>query len=398
MANASPIIELIPSTGKEEGWRRFLDAKGQFLKHQLPTRHELMRIHELVTPKAGFSDVPEVGKAEFMAELIVADRPDFEKKFKQLTERLAREPYQGKEDIREMYTYICATLVDLCRADTVVQAQESFNGTLRQLGMRTIRGNGLPEIVYHSHTCVYGGDDGEPAHVYHGLSTGLREVYAALCDKRDERMRNAQTLDDQIKAEAFFQTVGTRSVHPFFDGNGRTFLAHLALTLDRLGHPVSDYQTLSRLARGLTTVTNQLLEHILDDTGVGFLGELDSMMFNLALPKRQEHMARLRHGLDHAIHTGVYNRYTNAAWWQVKRVLLREGAVKPSDYEKGLFEAEAIAFRDYPDAEERGLVLVAIPQDERQQLSIQGKVSYHIDLPGVHIDTETGQLSRGNRK
>ncbi|MBI1970869.1 hypothetical protein HYS47_03920 [Candidatus Woesearchaeota archaeon] len=95
MADASPIIELIPSTGKEDGWKRFLDAREQFLKHPLPTRHELMRLHELVTPKAGFSEVPVNGRAEFMAELIIADRPDWEKKHRQLTERLARAPYQG---------------------------------------------------------------------------------------------------------------------------------------------------------------------------------------------------------------------------------------------------------------------------------------------------------------
>lgn len=242
--------------------------------------------------------------------------------------------------------------------------------------------------------CVYGGSNGEPAHVYRGLSTGLREVYAALCDTHDERMRNAQTLDDQIKAEAFFQIVGTRAVHPFFDGNGRTFLTHLALTLGRFGHPVSDYQTLSRLARGLTTITNQLLERILDDTHVGFLSELDSMMLNIKLPKRQGHMAKLRAGLDHAIHTNAYDMYTNAAWWQIKRVLLREGAVQPTDYEKGLFEAEELYFRDYPDAEQRGLVLIAIPQGEHQQLTRDGKVSYFFDLPGAHINTETGRLVR----
>lgn len=380
------VTELIPSTGKREGWQRFLDARDRFVQQPVPTRHELLQLHELVTPPARFSDMSERGKMEFIGELTFADRPDGDEKFRRAQQELQENSPPEGATLDQFYTHVYNVLMELCLRDTRVEPQESFNGVLRQLGVRSIHGQ-LPHAVYHSHMCVYGDGSGQGDIIYRGLSVELREVYAQLCNTYDTLMNRATTLDEKLAAEAFFQTVGTRPVHPFFDGNGRTFLTHLALTLTRAGFPCSDYDKLLQVSLGLTTITSNFLERLVNDVGIGFMTDPESMLMQIVPERRREYMKRLRAGLDEAINfvrdpNCRYSMYFASAAWQIKRMLIYDGAVQPQDHEKEYIGIEREQGLDGLRTDGKGLVLFIASDDIAcdDVINHDGQITYATDV------------------
>lgn len=343
--------DLIPSIGKEEGWMRSKQEYKNLIN--IPTSERFLKLHELATSPAANQPIPTEIADLFEPFLYITDRNDVDEKAQAFRNRIAfRDRLILSWQVlspSEQYGYMLNEFAEMCKEGTEVTVDTGLSGKLRIYGTRTINGK-VPETVYASHQCVYATErekelmeQGNPIlpTAFYGLSVGLDEVYGRFCAKYDEMVASSKTLDDRIQAEAFFQVLGTRSIHPAWDGNGRAFLAHLGYTLEQLGIPIEDYKIMEQFVPGLTIVTDELVRQNLSDASLTLIsgnGHFD-MAFNPAF--RRQYMEKLKQQLtaiiDHGTgKEGPYHELYYTAWWHIKRILIANGLAEPREEDKGL--------------------------------------------------------------
>jgi hypothetical protein len=334
--------EIIPSYGKEEGWKRYVSSLDSLLVARRPASEELKELHRLMT---GHLPVPSAAQLPHKTQLYILDREDGEEKQKILNERAKPqfEALEGTDDFSEIHDYlmeITNIYEELCKEDTEIDYKPELIGSLRAYGTRRIKG-GEPGTVFASHMCTFDGAGafgaalaGLPPPAYYGLSTGLDMVYTALCDKYDQMAQEAGTdFQKALLAESFLQVWGTRVLHPFWDANGRAFAAHLGLTLERHGIEVREWGVARCITADLTALNDDFLHHVLGNAGLGLINMLDHYKIQLDHALRQEYMGRLKKELEQGIETGLdpqssYWQYIRTAAWIIKKGLHRNGAIR----------------------------------------------------------------------
>ena len=357
---------MIPSIGKEAGWTNSRLEYKNLRSPNISTSERFLRLHELATSPATTEPLPTLIVNIFEWYLYIADRTDVDEKAQAFRERMAIRnslllPGQVMSQ-SEQYRDMLREFAEVCKEGTEVTIDTGLSGKLRSFGTRTINGMG-PETVYSSHQCIYPTEREKelmergnlilPTSFY-GLSVGLDEVYERFCAKYDKAVASSETLDDRIRAEAFFQVLGTRSIHPAWDGNGRAFLAHLGYTLDELGIPIKDYGLMGQFVPGLTRVTDALVDQNLSDAGLTLISGNDHFNMEFNPHFRRQYMEKLKqqlmkvigHGTDEE---GPYNEFFYNGWWQIKRVLIANDLVEPSEEDEKLLKMIENFFETLPE-------------------------------------------------
>lgn len=355
--------DLIPSIGKEAGW---VNSKREYQNlTNIPTSERLLRLHELATSPATTQSIPTEITDLFESSLYITDRNDVDEKAQKFRNRIAFRDrlvlsWQAMSPF-EQYRYMLHKFAETCKEGTEVTVDAGLSGKLRRYGTRTI--NGREETVFGSYQCTYPTDEekdlmqrGVPIlpTAFYGLTVGLDEVYERFCAKYDEMVASSETLDDRIRAEAFFQVLGTRSIHPAWDGNGRAFLAHLGYTLEQLGILIKDYKIMEQFVPGLTRATDALVHQNLSDAGLTLIsgqGHFD-ITFNPAF--RRQYMEKLKQQLTATIDRGTgkegpYYEFYYTAWWNIKRILITNGLAEPTEEDEGLLKMTSKFLAELPE-------------------------------------------------
>ncbi|MBI5158814.1 hypothetical protein HY992_01700 [Candidatus Micrarchaeota archaeon] len=223
--------EVIASANKLEGWKNYERSRDVFLRaHQWSTRREFLELHDVVCASSA-NGFPSIAANDFEFLLTVQDRRDGAGLERRLQEFARRNPDADFHQVTQ------ALFEFACEGVARAELETRTTGVLRVIGTRKLA-SGEKEIVYGSHECEFG-EDAQGPRGYYGFSSDLQcdhlYFYNLLCDLFDEKMKPAQTIEEKLKAIAWFQIVGTRLIHPPWDGTGRTFSAHLDLTLARIG-------------------------------------------------------------------------------------------------------------------------------------------------------------------
>ena len=346
--DVGPIFEMVPSAGKEVGWNAYLARLGDFLENPRGTNQLLRDIHSAVTQhyNRDTADIPDELRYELETDLYTLDREDGDDRFEEWKRSGIMDNFEGDmtENPAAWYAKARKQLREICEKSTDINLDLKIIGEVRQLGTRSI--DGAPEeSVFYGHTCFYEGfAEGMarafgatqfPPTAYYGLSRGIDKAYEALCDKYDEVRGQAEDIDGVLMAESFLQLAGTRLLHPFWDGNGRTFAAHLALVLEESGIRVRDYGTAVGLTGKLSDINDSFSKQVLGDSGVSLKQQVEHYYMSLVPNVRAEHMGSLQKGIEDVISQGIsedgkYFRYYQFAADAIKWQLLVSGLVEPT--------------------------------------------------------------------
>lgn len=241
--------QLISSENKGEGWKKFQTALPELIHSKKPTSEELPYLHKLTTDRAKTVDNPEV-KSATLQHLCFNDNTDTSPLESTLREELGKSG-KGYEEI--------TALIERVNLPFEIEPDYNIQGQIRTIGHR-VYPSGDREEVFGSHSLPFNNG------IFLGLTKNLRGLYNKLCDKFDEMWEEAQDNKEKLLAILYLQIIGTRFLHPFWDGNGRTFSGHFVLSLNRMGIPVTETPTQKVLDahRGtddffLSSITDQFL-------------------------------------------------------------------------------------------------------------------------------------------
>ncbi len=322
--------ELIPSARKQEGWQAFSAQMPYMMKNPKDTAAELKYIHRALNSHYDLTLHPFV-EQEMIRDLYILDRPDAEemdKKSVEVLKKIGKLP--NIEHMHPMQSFMIyrEKITEICKENTEIKFNPTLIGELRSFGTRKI--DDYPEeTVYCSHTCVFSsaaedfaittGVHPFPPTSYYGLSVNLDKTYQKFCDKYDAIIKESDSFEEKVLAQGFLQSLGTRTIHPFFDGNGRTFGAQLALTLNRHEVDLKDYETVALVGNELTNNTNNLLKEVLKSAELDFISDSWHFTIKMAQRSRADYMSRLNGAINEAIELGIepegkyYSYISNAA-------------------------------------------------------------------------------------
>ena len=217
---------------KNESFKLFLSRLDEF-KNRESTAEELIRIHEIMTEKEMVT--------EFNIEedsLLILSRSDY-----------ADFVISSETDFLEF-----------CRSNsTNVKLEKSRS--IRKIGTRIVKG--LEEKIYAS-VLIDIFNDGE-IFTFALPDKKVEDMYADICTHYDQ-ITSQKGLNLFFTGQSYLQILGTM-LHPFVDGNGRTFLAHLALGLHREGVNVKKYETFSKIQTILSAISSKLAYDIIQNSG-----------------------------------------------------------------------------------------------------------------------------------
>lgn len=370
-------LELVSSENKGIGWNAYLAGRNSI---GIGPTSEIMKKMHTLTSSGLVLNLDDPGlRDQLTDDLYILDREDGDIKQNLFDNSLALNLRElGELHPVELFIKMRRHQREVCEFNTQVELDVQIAGQLRSYGRRKI-GDGDWKTVYASHTTAYPDDEsnleiGQLGQIYpksyFGLSTGLDLVYGALCNKYDELMaqRKDGSLEDKLLAEGFLQIVGTRVLHPFWDGNGRAFAAHIAYTLEREGIIIQDREILTRMQPGLTSITEAFLESLITNAGIGYIMGNGHFKMHFDNRFRQNYMRKLRAALDQLIVEGLegsddnYSMYSNAAW-QIKRVLILNGLLNPKPGDETRLRMEEEMLREIQE-EDRGSSIMFVPKVE----------------------------------
>ena len=363
---------VIPTINPEAGFTRVLNLRESLLKARLPLQEELGALHLLVTEHIPQEPLRSDHRAILEGELYSLDRPydprihrTFEGKLSAMKDRFANMIPAAR------YLAKKVLLADLCRADTEVDLQPDPRGRLRQLGRRKIGDKPWEVVMGSSQTILTLSQDNESLSqddricfpkCFFGLTTGLQEVYDKLSVTYDRLSQEVKTIDDLVRVEAFLDLAGTRLIHPFCDGNGRTFTQHTLLSLAKRGIEVDSYDTVRRMTHGLSKISEMYLAATLGKNRVPFhIGEEEYSELYFSHRYRVEYMERLKAAALGAIERGVNDptRWIGHAAWQIKSALIIGGFISGTPREVSRIYKETVAMEKVPPGlRERALILI----------------------------------------
>lgn len=311
--------DLVPSDPnlKSRGWEKLFGDLPEFVASKKQGSGPLLlRIHAIMTP--GVRELPPVVLGEMELGLYSLDRPDgdiihqkfYDGKYDQVRKQAVKDNVTIPEYMRRMK--LAFKELALGNHPTTINLNPQISGKLRSYGIRQVEGFSQEEVCA-SHINVMMGTDLEfvyalgganlwPPPAYYGLSIGLPEVYQELCEKYDS-MFDLKGQDALLR-EALFQLIGTRVLHPFWDGNGRAFGGFLAVSLQDQGINVSSDQLKDGIER-LSSINDQMLSDLLHNTNLSLVKDDLHLGLFISPLMRKDYMIRLRAGIDHAIQAGI---------------------------------------------------------------------------------------------
>ncbi len=367
------IYDIISSANKEEGWKRYLAELDTLKSLKMPTTDELRFLHKTIISQSDLLEIEGAIKDELINALYILDRKDAYEKQKEMELKM---PYSMR--LRRRLNYYedpqaaFQILQSLCENDTIICLDPKLRGEIRSYGTRRINDAEI-ETVFASHQTIYAENDErenmmrtgivQSPQAYYGLSIGLDQVYQALCNKYDTIISEQQNLDGILFAEAFLQVAGTRIVHPFWDGNGRTFGVHLAKTLDTNGIKMREYDLQLQFFPAMTTIVDMFLrDHFLPSAGLGLIEGEYHTAISIDFSFRNRYMTQLRTAIDSLISDGInlegkfFDVISNQAW-QIKRVLIEQGLLKAGLQEEKRLRFENEKLSELPEEERVGKVI-----------------------------------------
>jgi hypothetical protein len=371
-------IEIVSSQNKLEGWKTYAKEIDSFLSKPKPTSEELKITHHLLTSNA-VTDML-LCKEDLIADLYTLDREDALQKAALLSDNFRKRSHEFNRiaNPNEYFAELKRTYKKLCEEDTEIKFDVVIPGELRRLGHRKIK-NSEWKTIYHAHTNVYENKNPDITDLeemmpktYFGISTGLDKAYTNLCDKYDKLREQGKSLDERLLAEGFLQMIGTRVLHPFWDGNGRVFAGHISLMLEREGIQAKEKSLIDQTTYGLTQLTETFLEHTLESARLGFISGNQHFSIHFDPKFRNTYMTQLYSTLMNNISNGLNESskeidfYSNAAWL-IKRVLIKNELVEPTILDSKRLRVEDYHLQPIPP-EDRNKFLVVIPHSELKKL------------------------------
>lgn len=210
--------QMIPSEPKEPGWQAFLQARHTLLNGKpRSTSRVLPILHRLTTHDVPLEELPP----EITAEAVIRVLMD-----------------EGYNEYQAIMAYQEILRNDFLKAlndgSGGINGRQYRMGILRRGHLRSFGKREDPDThelqtVFAAHAKPI--NDG----LFVGLEKGLDETLGKVCEMYDRMMQEAKPLDEKLAAIIFFQLWGASVIHPFWDANGRTFAAHLVLSLNSIG-------------------------------------------------------------------------------------------------------------------------------------------------------------------
>lgn len=299
---------LIPNSSKELQWNKFTSILDKKTPRRRPSSSELRLLHRIFS----------IGAREYMLK----DQKEDITRLMYFIDRTDINSMQ-MEPLREKAGSVSLALLTLPLDDFKqalghldIDFKPSIRGHLRSYGTRRI--NGHWERVNASHTFLMEETDDPLPKAYYGLSPGLSEMYSSLCNRYDLLISQSANFEEKLLAESFLQLIGTRILHPFWDGNGRTFIAHLTLFLEREGIRIREFEKIMDVAKALSPIQNELLARFIAHAGLEPIQGDNHFRIHLDLDFRAQYMAKLRRAVNNAINEGIgpgtlfYSDFLNA--------------------------------------------------------------------------------------
>ena len=287
---------LIPNSSKEMQWQKLTSILDKKTPERRPVSIELKLLHRIFSIGAREHLIHEEQK-ELVRLMHFVDRPDLD--------------FAGFVELRKKVGKHTCALFTLPLTDfqhllgnVDIQFRPSIRGHLRSYGKRKIHGHW--ETVYASHTFSIGADSESPlAPTYYGLSYQLDKSYESLCSKFDKLYVESSTFEQRLLSESFLQLVGTRILHPFWDGNGRTFIAHLTLMLEREGIRIREFEKIMDIAKALSPIQNKFLSKFIEHAGLKPISGENHFKIHTDMDFRNEYMKKLGAAINAAIAEGL---------------------------------------------------------------------------------------------
>lgn len=239
---------------KVRGWKNFLDALPALRERDEPTRRLWPVLHRLVTRGADKDESPVGVQGEALLALFTRGNPNVRteedsRAFLELAENYFQQTLRHSPPKTAHDVYLTAFPLDEKRTVTIRARRTMLRrGHLRKWGDVSFD-DGEKEEVVAPHSLTFGyplpGHEGKE-YIFLGLAEGLEPLMNELCDRFDELMKSAATVDDALGAMVYFQ-IWAYVLHPFMDGNGRALAAKLVLDLNKLGIPVKKPLTVPEL-------------------------------------------------------------------------------------------------------------------------------------------------------
>lgn len=319
-------------------WKAFrTEREGGNFPPGRPVADELRAIHRVFANEV-FDDLTDPAKAgRFLQDVMVfLDRPVSDRQKAAMTSVLTSlfdssgiRPGCPEWDAVAFLEKAAAAFAALF-LDTRVEFDPKIPGELRAYGQRSIE-NGPWGRAYGSNLHVRDPmlhveqSVGLVGAAYYGLTTGLEQRYAQLCQRYEELRGNARNTDQRLEAMMFLQLIGGRLLRPFWDANARTFMAHTVLELQREGLPVERWEEIHELGERMRRFQSGVLGTMLQESGLRWVERHSSMILDPDF--RADYMQRLSDALGKAIQQGtdgLYEEMIHEAAKMVKFLLVRE--------------------------------------------------------------------------
>lgn len=242
---------IISSEPREPGWQAFVKAMPNLMMSRKPTKQVLPKLHKLVTTGLTIPDPSQEILEEAAYNILLNMGLPLNQVIQEVRDAMQNGDFLRSAKKGKIGGITCNPSINLV-------------GSLRSAGTGK-KDKGLAKIAYFpAYVYLPRGPLGDFS--YQAPTEGLEELYNKLCDKYDDLFKNNNNPVKKLQAIAFLQLWGTLVIHPFFDANGRTFLAQAVLAFNQMGHQTTKQPAFPELHE-------QLRKNIFGALGSSFLIE-----------------------------------------------------------------------------------------------------------------------------
>lgn len=342
------IREPLSSEGKEVGWANFLHVLPRFLANPRASKVEIPILHRIATSGTKHPPLPEDARRTAMELMIANEICKTREETYALVDALRKNKFSNRRGGIRVGG-------KSGQVDLKYQTSMVLRGQLRQNGRIQV-GQEPEKPVFAPHIKPYFSPGLNE--VYIGVTENLDKLFEDLCDQADRHFAEAATPEEKLKAITYMQLWGSSTLHPFFDGNGRTFGAKMVLDLNRAGFPVSAVPGFPELADLKPEMEKNLLANVgphftnvfLDQSGIGLIPERDAALVMETPAIFKEYMSQLASSIRTGFEAGpnapgYVGQFIGASAHMLKLALSRDGHV-----EKGFYERNIGSFVDFQRA------------------------------------------------
>lgn len=285
---------------KAANWRQFLSHMPAMIETPRPSHEELMELHSLLCEGLATQNPKEIAFFEAITGIHLCTNDSIHAQGS--LQRISST--QKRQELSFMHEAIEHTELRF-----QPEFDYDFTHNIRQIGTRTFP-DGTIEKVFGSHNLCYPDLGGN----FQGLTTRLDDVFKTLCEKYDEGFANAATNEEKLLEQLNFHILGFL-LHPWWDGNGRTFNASTILGLNRMGFKFNDYPTITAydpMQSGTKDVfflgpaIESFIRHFLTQKRL-LIPEQQFEIFDYAPQIKFDYMQRLYREMNQLIEQGLMN-------------------------------------------------------------------------------------------